>query len=207
MGVPCPGCGRQYDVTLFEYGRTIHCTCGERVGLEPRVRHPVEEAKRFLADAMLGGLARWLRMLGFDCAHDPQIGDRELIRRALDERRAVLTRDRDLPTEWRVPGIHVLSAEGALGALREVVDAFGLADRIRLFTRCSRCNVELADVDAEEVEDRLPDRIVDRHDRFRRCPGCERVYWAGSHTDEIRRIAAEIRKRASSETGGPGEAP
>lgn len=199
MGVPCPGCGREYDVTLFEYGRTIHCTCGERVGLQPRVRAPDEEPTRFLADAMLGGLTRWLRMLGFDCAHDPEIEDDELVRRSLDERRILLTRDRDLPEEWRMPGIHLISARGTLGALREVILGYGLAGRIRLFSRCSRCNAELSDVEVEEVFDRVPERVLERHDDFRRCPRCDRVYWAGSHTDEIRRIADEIRESASSE--------
>ncbi len=37
MSVPCPRCGRDYDVALFQFGRTIHCTCGSRVGLEPRI--------------------------------------------------------------------------------------------------------------------------------------------------------------------------
>lgn len=199
MGVPCPGCSREYDVTLFEFGRTIDCTCGERVGLEPRVREAdvARERARFLADAMLGGVARWLRMLGFDCAHDPEIGDEQLVRRALDERRIVLTRDRDLPVEWRIPGIHVVEADGTLGAVREVAAAFDLADRIRLFIRCSRCNAELSDVPVEEIVDRVPERVLERHDEFRRCPECDRVYWEGSHTGEIRRIAEEIEAAAS----------
>ena len=69
VAVPCPRCGREYDVALFGFGRTIWCTCGGRVGLGPRRRSlQVPTEGRFIADAMLGKLARWLRLLGFDCA-------------------------------------------------------------------------------------------------------------------------------------------
>jgi uncharacterized protein with PIN domain len=79
LSVPCPRCGREYDVTLFEFGRTIHCACGTRVGRERRVRIDVgAEPPRFLADAMLGALARWLRILS---SEDPRQQLREVVHR------------------------------------------------------------------------------------------------------------------------------
>ncbi len=33
MSLSCPKCGRQFDVTLFEYGRKVACECGEIVTL------------------------------------------------------------------------------------------------------------------------------------------------------------------------------
>ncbi len=69
MGVACSGCGRQYDVSVFSFGRTIHCTCGQRVAAETRTRSLSRDGRtRFFADAMLGRLARWLRIFGFDVA-------------------------------------------------------------------------------------------------------------------------------------------
>jgi len=193
MGVPCPGCGRQYDVTLFSFGRTIHCTCGHRVGLEARVRFEDREGgQRFIADAMLGRLARWLRIMGFDTAYEEHITDAELVRRSLQEQRTVLTRDRALPEEWRVASIYVLASDTGVDQLREVVRAFDLAAEVRLFTRCSVCNARLEPASADSVRDDVPQRIFATHAVFRRCPGCSRVYWRGTHTDRMERVVARV---------------
>jgi uncharacterized protein with PIN domain len=189
MGVPCPGCGRQYDVSLFPFGRTIHCTCGQRVGLQARVRaQTVGGELRFIADAMLGRLARWLRILGFDTAYEAHIPDGDLVRRALEEDRLLLTRDRALPEEWQVSGIYVVVAEKVSEQLRELARAFPLADGARLFTRCSCCNTPLASATRQEVEGQAPLRVLAVEQRFLRCPECERVYWRGSHTRRMRRV-------------------
>lgn len=186
MGVPCPGCGRSYDVTLFAFGRTLHCACGERVGLAHRLPlRPAADPPRFLADAMLGRLARWLRLLGFDTAFEAHVADEALVRRALREGRAILTRDRALPAQWRVEDVLVLRAATLRGQLREVLDAFALAERIRPLTRCSVCNGPLRAARPDEVAARVPPRVLAAECDFRACPDCGRVYWRGSHTERI----------------------
>ena len=141
MAIPCPRCGREYDVTLFEFGRTLWCTCGSRVGIAPRVgRQGGAAEQRFIADAMLGRLARWLRLLGFDCAYDGGIDDETLVRRALREGRIILTRDRSLPEDWWVPGIHRIGSQELREQLREIFRSFELAGAVRLFSRCAECN-------------------------------------------------------------------
>jgi len=131
VSVPCPRCGRDYDVALFQFGRTIDCTCGSRVGLEPRVRRlPSGGEIRFIADAMLGRLARWLRTLGCDTAFDDEISDAELARRGIEEERAILTRDRRFREQWRVPSVLVLESQAPLEQLVEVPSlAVGDLDR------------------------------------------------------------------------------
>lgn len=189
MAVPCPGCGREYDVTLFQFGRTLHCTCGRRVGLAPRVRAvPAGGEPRFAVDAMLGRLARWLRIVGCDALYAAGIADADLVRRALEEDRVILTRDRALPEEWSVPRVLVLESELPLEQLQTVAHAFDLDWRARLFTRCSRCNAELAPVARDEIAERVPPRVLRERQRFLRCPGCDRLYWSGSHTERMRRI-------------------
>lgn len=189
MGVPCQRCGREYDVTLFEFGRTLWCTCGSRVGLEPRARRlgPGVE-KRFIADAMLGRLARWLRLLGFDCAYDSDISDADLVRRGVLEERIVLSRDRALPEEWWVSEVCVLEAQQVREQLVEVLQRFRLAADIRLLSRCADCNRALRPADREAVAGRVPAGVWTRCDAFSECPGCGRVYWEGSHTERIRRF-------------------
>jgi hypothetical protein len=193
VAVLCRGCGRSYDVTLFAFGRTLHCACGARVGLE----RPVEPARdegppRFLADAMLGRLARWLRILGFDAAFEAHVRDEDLVRRALVEGRHVLTRDRTLPLEWRVGGIHLVASEELREQLRDVVRVFGLREAIRPFTRCGVCNVLLEPAARAAVRGRVPARVLAAEEHFRACPGCGRVYWRGSHTERIRRVVEEL---------------
>jgi hypothetical protein len=183
-------------VTLFQFGRTISCACGERVGLEPRVRELGKAGEiRFLADAMLGRLARWLRTLGCDTAFDAHIADADLARRAIEEDRVVLTRDRAFPGEWRVPQVLLVESESALEQLRQVVAAFALDPFARLFTRCRRCNATLEPISAAAVGPRVPPRVRAEHSRFLLCPACDRVYWAGSHTDRMRRALEQALDR------------
>jgi uncharacterized protein with PIN domain len=222
MAIPCPGCGREYDVTLFQFGRTIHCTCGRRVGLEKRVELggrsgaggppgaqwgaliPGVDAAvagetplgrgpaRFLADAMLGGLARWLRVLGYDTVLDPEAPDGELVRRSVEERRILLTRDRKLPEEWRVEGVLLLESQAPMDQLREVVTRLDLAGPWPFFTRCTLCNRLLEAVPATEVAEALPARVVESVREFARCPECGRLYWEGSHTRRMQETLERV---------------
>ena len=192
MAVPCPRCGREYDVTLFEFGRTLWCTCGSRVGLAPRERRLAASPRRFFADAMLGRLARWLRLLGFDCAWEADIADEVLVRRALVEDRIVLTRDRSLLDEWRVSDLYRVEAEPIRDQLAEVIRRFDLAAEIQLLSRCSRCNEPLVAATPEQVALRVPPRVLDRHVDYAICPACARIYWQGTHARRIRRVVDEV---------------
>jgi uncharacterized protein with PIN domain len=196
MAIPCRACGREYDATLFQFGRTIHCTCGARVGLEKRLESCADGGPpRFLADAMLGRLARWLRVLGFDVAYDADISDERLVRRALDEGRLIVTRDRALPEEWTVSPCLVLETDDVDDQLRQVFASLDVEAHIRLFTRCTRCNGVLRSVSTAEVRTRVPSRIAQQHDAFALCCDCGHVYWEGSHTERIRTRLAYVLDR------------
>jgi uncharacterized protein with PIN domain len=145
-------------------------------------------AIRFIADAMLGRLGRWLRTLGYDTAFDAEIADADLARRGIEEGRVILTRDRRFAEQWRVPRVLVLESQAPLDQLREVAHAFDLDAESRLFTRCSRCNATLDAAPPQEVADRIPERVLRERSRFARCPSCGRVYWEGSHTARMRRL-------------------
>lgn len=193
MAVSCTGCGREYDVTLFQFGRTLHCTCGRRVGLEQRlaITGPMEKP-RFFADAMLGRLARWLRTLGYDTAYQDSISDADLVRRAFQEKRRVLTRDRDLFEEWRIDGGLLVRADRPLEQLTEVADAFPLTAPAALFTRCRMCNGRLEPLEWPAVEGKVPARVASRARHFAGCPDCGRVYWEGSHTERMRSVLERV---------------
>lgn len=135
---------------------------------------------------MLGHLARWLRVLGYDTAYEPDIEDEVLVRRAIEEHRTILTCDRRLTEEWRVGGVLVFETRDAADLLRETAERLRIAWPRELFTRCLECNSALVDAPAEEVRSSVPDRVASRHDRFQRCPNCGKIYWPGSHTERMR---------------------
>jgi uncharacterized protein with PIN domain len=142
---------------------------------------------------MLGGLARWLRVLGYDTAWRAHIPDAELVRIGADEGRIVLTRDRRMAQEWSYAGIVLVEAESPPDQLAEVARSLGLVAGARLFDRCVRCNAPLATVSAEvAAREAVPPRILAEHDDFRRCEACGRVYWRGSHTRRMRGALASI---------------
>lgn len=135
---------------------------------------------------MLGRLARWLRALSYDTGFAPGIRDAALVRRARRERRAILTRDTGLATEWRIAPCLILDADDPLDRLREVADALELAWPRPLFRRCLDCNTALRVASPQQVRRAVPRAVRQTRSRFRSCPACENVYWEGSHTRRMR---------------------
>jgi hypothetical protein len=133
----------------------------------------------FLADAMLGSLAKWLRILGYDTRYSPTWDDHELARLARAEGRVLLTRDEQLA---RRPGLRVLLvAQGDLVAqLAQVIRAYNLDVR-QPFTRCPVCNVLLEEVNKTVAWGQVPPFVFKTQDVFRLCPECNRFYWRGTH--------------------------
>lgn len=143
----------------------------------------VDGPPRFIADGMLGTLARWLRLCGFDTVFDPALDDPEIAARAAREDRVVLTRDRGLLAR-RLVTRGLLVEDADLGTqLRQVVAAFGLeVPEDALFSRCAACNGAVRRVASkDEVAHRVPPFVLRTHDAFLRCPDCGRIYWAGTH--------------------------
>jgi uncharacterized protein with PIN domain len=147
---------------------------------------------------MLGRLARWMRLLGLDVFWQTDIDDADLVRRAIEEERVLLTRDRGLAEAFRVTDLVLLRAEQPEAQLREVCAALDLERYFRPFTRCSLCNTPLVEATPASVRDEIPERILREERRFRRCPSCARVYWRGSHTDRLlERVAGALHGRTT----------
>lgn len=190
--VPCSGCGRAYPAERLSHGRTFHCACGDRVGRRAETGMLARAGEpRFLADVMLGKLARWLRALGYDAAWEPEIEDEDLVRRGIEEERVILTRDRGLASDWWVDAIVLIESDDPLRQLREVADAVNLSRRAP-FTRCTHCNQPLEPASPEEVRDRVPAGVLDHQERFTTCPACRRVYWSGGHVERMRKAIEEV---------------
>lgn len=175
---------------------------GDRVSVYPmfeafdvspllRLRPEPLRVTRFIADAHLGGLARLLRMIGFDTLYDDAFGDDEIRRRATEERRIVLTRDRALLLCKTITHGCYVHARKPQAQLQEIVRRLQLGASMRPFALCLHCNLPLAAVEKSEVLDRLPPMVQERYDRFTSCAGCGRVYWEGGHWERMRALLAE----------------
>ncbi len=149
------------------------------------------QVARFLCDAMLGSLARWLRLAGYDCEYSGA-EDRELAARAEREGRWLLTRDRELAAVG--PRSLLVRQEGVEAQLVEVLGRLGLAPSGRLEdARCAACNGGLREASPAEVEGLVPPYVRDTAPRFRACSGCGRVYWPGTHSARIRDRLERVR--------------
>jgi uncharacterized protein with PIN domain len=138
---------------------------------------------RFVADVMLGRLARWLRALGYDTLYFRDASDLRLLGIALREDRCLLTRDVGLARRAGAAGL-LVRGEDLDGQLREVTAARGLLARAPL-RRCLECNGLLARSTRDAVRDRVPPYTLATQAEFWVCEGCTRVFWAGTHATGI----------------------
>ncbi len=133
---------------------------------------------RLVADAMLGRLAKWLRVVGYDTLYW-RGDDAGLVRLAMAERRLLLTRDTRLPSRLPPDQSLFIESDHYDEQLRQVIGRLGRPARIG--HRCLRCNLPLEPADKVELRGQVPEFVWYRHDRFARCPGCLRIYWEGTH--------------------------
>lgn len=147
---------------------------------------------RFVADAHLGGLARLLRMAGFDTLYDNHFHDDEIVAIAAAQERVVLTRDRELLKRRSVTHGCYLHALKPAEQFRELFERLDLAAAARPFTICLHCNLSLRAVDKARVLDQLPPSVRELHDEFNTCDCCRRVFWKGSHHKRMQALLRSV---------------
>ena len=176
---------------------------GDRVSVYPRfetfdltpllrARDAPPRVTRFIADAHLGGLARLLRLTGFDTLYDNHYDDAELVAIATREGRIALTRDRELLKRRELTHgcfVHALKPEQQAA---EIFQRLDLARSARPFSLCLECNAPLRPIDKADVAHRLPADVRARHVRFSTCDQCQRVFWEGSHWQRMRAVVDRL---------------
>jgi uncharacterized protein with PIN domain len=153
---------------------------------------------KLLADAMLGRLARWLRILGYDTAYLADTDDFAVLRLARAEERLILTRDHDL-AERRGARTLLIASESLEDQLRQVWATVGPPFDAAA-PRCPVCNQPLTEAAAEVVAKRLPAYVQRTHESFSQCNTCERIYWKGTHWQRMEGLIRELRDEAGSDT-------
>lgn len=151
-----------------------------------RVRPEPLRRLRFIADAHLGGLARMLRMLGFDTLYRNDFKDEDIRVISVRDGRVVLTRDRELLKCGDITHGCYVHALRPMDQWKEVVDRLQLQRDAQPFTLCLHCNEPLQQIDKSAVIDLLPAQVAKYYERFCTCPACKRIYWEGSHWKRMR---------------------
>lgn len=177
------------DVAVYPRFRSIELTGLRRAGADPP--QPV----RFALDVHLGKLASLLRVAGFDSV--VLENDADVANTAAREERVLLTRDIGLLKRSIVRHGHWVRQTDPEEQLVEILQQYDLVGRMNPFRRCMRCNTIVVPAEAAAVADRLPPRARAAFREFRRCPGCARVYWQGSHYDRLAELLQRARDRVA----------
>jgi hypothetical protein len=139
---------------------------------------------RILCDEMLGSLARWLRVLGYDTEYARDMKDSEIIERASREGRVVVTRDGQLAKRLATRAILIASVDLDVQLDEFLAVAPEKPDPSRLLSRCPACNTFLEPGHPKEGE--VPGDVLLSGRTIWFCPGCRKYYWEGSHTRNMR---------------------
>jgi uncharacterized protein len=181
----------------------------EQVHRWQRRAHPISEPigsasgatpsapRRFLCDAGLGGLARWLRAAGYEALWLPELGDAAVVQKARDLRATLLTTD-SLLMERKVVRDGVVAAfwlPPTLTKERQLALVLREFDLAVLAPRCMRCGGELRRAQKEAMRDRIPPKTWLWLDEYFLCDHCGQLFWHGTHW---RKIAGSLRR------SGPG---
>jgi len=177
-------------ISVYPMFESFDITPLQRLRSKP-LRNP-----KFILDTHLGKLARYIRLLGFNACYDNAYEDEQVVEIAADERRIILTRDIGLLKRGRVSRGYFVRSTAPRVQLREIFDRFDLRHSAKPFTRCVQCNVMLLEISKNDLDQDVPSAVLDRFDKFRLCPGCDRVFWQGSHYERMQQYVEELMSSA-----------
>jgi uncharacterized protein len=140
---------------------------------------------KFAVDCMLGKLAKWLRILGFDAVFFSRIEDGDLMRLAEKENRVLLTKDTGLLEQADIPSLYIES-ENWEDQVVQVLRRFRLKDQVRPYTRCVECGVPLKGLPRKRAKNLVTPFVFKNAESFSLCPQCGRIFWPGTHHRHMR---------------------
>jgi uncharacterized protein len=149
---------------------------------------------RFILDVHLGSLAKYMRMAGFDVIYRNNFWDREIIVISLNEKRTILTKDRNILKRSEVTHGYWVRSTAVEEQLMEVIVRFHLEQMIKPFTRCLECNGLLVQAEKEEVINEIPPKVKSRQEEFKKCSICGKIYWKGTHYEKMHGFIDKLRK-------------
>lgn len=155
--------------------------------------------EKFVIDTNAGRLARWLRMMGYDALLFQELDDGLMVKLALAQGRIIVTKDTEFMkrraiTSHRVRAILVSGDDSEL-QMQTVITELKLNTRFKPFTRCLECNTSLQPRDSNGIEREVPPRVYERQHQYMECPLCRRIYWQGTHWEDMCRQLDRIEQK------------
>ena len=151
---------------------------------------------KFLCDRMLGTLAKWLRIYGFDTFYaDSETDDDELLRITKEENRTLITSDIELSYDAKRENLNVIIVKTTnLDEQLKLVLKHTKIDENKILSRCILCNSKLDIIIKNEVKDKIPKKVFENNEKFWFCKKCDKTYWMGSHYDKMKTKMKELQE-------------
>ena len=147
---------------------------------------------KFIADEMLGRLAKWLRIFGYDTAYFKPVRDSELLRLSVVEKRILLTRDTLLIRRRGIKNFLFISYDQPFEQIKQVVRELNIPYPAEPFSRCIMCNDLLEPYSKEDSCRAVPEYVCKTQDVFGKCPACHKIYWKGTHYERMEKILGKL---------------
>jgi len=154
---------------------------------------------KYLCDQMLGTLATWLRLIGFDTFFpNDKTSDDEILEISKKENRVLISRDKELIIRAKKRNIKNIQLETVdLDEQLEIVLKNDKIDEKKILSRCSICNTLVKEINKVDIEDKIPEKVYLYKEKFWICPKCNKIYWKGSHYNKILKKIKDISKDIS----------
>ncbi len=153
----------------------------------------------FIVDAMLGNLAKKLRLMGFDSFYSSNIEDNDLLNKAKTEKRIIITKDEQLShtaKKMDIPQVKITSNDEIEQILQiNKISSIGKCVISGGTSRCSVCNGELQKIEKSLVLEKIPKDVLENTEDFWTCKNCKKIYWAGSHIEKLQKFVVALNER------------
>ena len=158
-----------------------------------------ENEPTFFVDAMLGNIARKLRLLGYDSQYFSDIDDEKLIDGARKEKRIIISKDEELIKRAQKLGIGSIriTKKEEIDQFFEIITGVNLK-RVKIngnTARCPKCNSLTKSVDKEIIKEKIPQGVLKSNDKFWICECCKQVYWEGTHIKNLQEFVGKVNER------------
>ena len=153
----------------------------------------------FLVDAMLGNIAKKLRMMGYDTSYSSDIDDEKLIMEAKKENRIIISKDEQLSRIAEKQNIPLIR----LKRNTEVEQFIEINKKLKLEkfkinaknSRCPICNGKLNSINPDLFPGKIPKGVLENSKNFWMCDYCKKIYWEGTHIINLQKFVGEINEK------------